>query len=355
MARKSKQPEETTDWRAGLEEAKRKAEGRERQAQGRSPADEVHDAGGARNEQERGPQPEPGPEDAGEKLKALQREPEGSDAKESERTRVDTSTGETLLPESVVEHQRQSNTAWERARSGGNVERGVSRAEDTGEQLEEAWRGNEAMLGVGRNVAEEPVALVRAADLPGEGVDPARRFADELGPPGEGAPVAAPSGGKKHHTGAPWPAPLDPSASSPSASPEPGPEPDQQWHPPQDITFADHDAAVRGTLGASREEQQAAAEDAAHKAGEPGQENAKVRAEEEPSADDATPKARGSQRNSAGKIKHTYIADKAIEAAFRAFGGDNPDHGTIQQALLHAQRDLRANYRHHKARHAGGK
>lgn len=114
----------------------------------------------------------------------------------------------------------------------------------------------------------------------------------------------------------------------------------------------------------------AEAEAQAHARGEPGQENARVRAEEEPSADDATPKARAKraqaqaeenkgrnegERNSAGKIKHTHIAAKAIEAAFAAFGGDPADHGTIQQALLHAQRDLRANFRHHKAKYAGGK
>ncbi|MDF2972876.1 MAG: hypothetical protein K0R61_3326, partial [Microvirga sp.] len=326
-------------------------EQRRQQAEGRSQADEVHDAGGARNEAERGPQPEPGP-DEGEKYKAIQALKEGSEEKEQERTRVDPETGETLVPNSAHEQQKLALERQSSARSGGSGS-GFSRAAETAELIEDE-RGGDPMLHVARNVAEEQVELVRAADLPGEGVDPAKKYADKLGGPGAGAPVAEPSGGRKHHEGAPWPAPLTPSCSAPTPSPEPGPEPDQQWNPPQNITFADHDAAVRGTLGPSREEQVAAAEAKADEEGRPGQKNA-AEIDLDPSADEA-PKKKGKKgdvpRNSVGKIPHTHIADKAIEAAFKAFGSDPVDHGKVQQALLHAQRQVRAHFYRLRKKHA---
>jgi len=246
------------------------------------------------------PSPDPGPEDAGEELKRKQAVPDGlnpelDEEKARERTRLDPDTGETLLPESVEERHEEQFEAFRRARSGGmklrEGDEGFSRAEETERLLTEQWRDNPAMLGVGRTVEEEPVILVRAADAPAEAVDPAKKWnPNPGGGPGVGAPPAIPAGpGERHHVGAAWPAPLTPSAAAPSASPEPGPEPS---HP-------------------------------------------------DPS------------RNSAGKIKHSFVADKMIETGLAAFGGDAPDHGTLQQALLYAQRRLRANWRTYMAERNG--
>lgn len=333
MAKRKQQPEaeaeDDNDWRAGLEEDRRRRQG----------------------------QPDPGPEDIGEKTKALQREPEGSEAKERERTRTDPETGETLLPESVAEQQRQSLERFGKARSGAVEpadEEGLSRAEETGEGLEAQWRDNPAMLGVGRNVPEEPVTLVRAADLPGEGVDPARKYGGQdtdLAKAAEqgGAPVEEPSYGQKHAPGAPWPGPLEHSADAPTPSPEPGPEPSQQWHPPQPIKFRDHEAAVRGTLGPGREEQDAERERLATEAGEPVERAPAAQvAPERP--DDGIP------RNSAGKVPHTHLAEKAIEALFAAYPeGEMLEHGKMTQALLHAQRLLRAKWHTYREQFRGKK
>lgn len=207
-----------------------------------------------------------GPSPTGEEMKENQAYPEGSPEKEAERTRVDPATGETLLPESAASAQQASLQSYQQAVGGpGPLEEGaVSRADLVLQrQAEQQASGNPAMLGVGRNIQQEQVELVRAVDLGGqEGVDLGKKFLDgEYGGPGEGAPVALPSQGQRHHMGAPWPAPLSTASRAPSPSPEPGPEPDQQWHPPQDIVFADHDAAVRGTMGPGAEDQRRAAQE----------------------------------------------------------------------------------------------
>jgi hypothetical protein len=357
MARKTKaQTQQDDDWKAGLEEAKRakqeaKADWRAGKEEGR-PDDQKGDYGIQDHTKLLSPSPDPGPEDAGEELKRKQAVPDGlnpqaDEEKLRERTRLDPETGETLLPESVEERHEQSNERWRQARGGADMpegDEGFSRSEETKQVLAEQWRDNPAMLGVGRNVQEEPVILVRAADLPGEGVDPAKRYnPNPGGGPGEGAPPALPAGpGERHHVGAAWPAPLDTSASAPSPSPEPGPEPSQQWHEPQNIVFADHDAAVRGTLGPDAEQQRQAQEEKLAKEGEATTRQPPFR---QPSGEaDQDP-----SRNSAGKLKHSYVADKMIETGFEAFGSDPPDHGTLQQALLYAQRRLRANWRTYMA------
>jgi hypothetical protein len=360
MARKTKTPtQQEDDWRAGLEEAKRakqgdKANWRAGKEDGR-PDDQQPDYGVQDHTKLMTPSPDPGPEDAGEVLKRQQAVPDGltpeqDEEKLRERTRLDPDTGETLLPESVEERHEQSLEAFRRARSGADAtEEGFSRAEETERLLREQWQGNEAMLGVGRNIEEEPVTLVRAADLPGEGVDPAKKWnPNPGGGPGQGAPPAIPAGpGERHHVGAAWPAPLDPSASAPSPSPEPGPEPSQQWHEPQDIVFADHDAAVRGTLGPSAEQQRQAAEEKLAREGEATKRQPPFR---EPSEEAV---AKDPSRNSAGKLKHSFVADRMIEAGLGTFGGDAPDHGTLQQALLYAQRVLRAQWRKYASEHKG--
>lgn len=216
-----------------------------------------------------------GPSPTGEEIKEQQAAPEGSPEKEEERTRLDPETGETLLPESAAKAQEASLQSYQRA-AGSPIPRGeeggISRADVVEQrQVEQREGGNPAMLGVGRNIREEQVELVRAADLPGEGVDLGRKFFDgEYGGPGEGAPVALPSQGQRHHMGAPWPAPLSTASRAPSPSPEPGPEPDQQWHPPQDVVFADHDAAVRGTMGPDAAAQRQAAREAVERGSMPG-------------------------------------------------------------------------------------
>jgi hypothetical protein len=346
MAKKRAQqqpPDNDKDWRAGLEEAKR---------QGKRPDDQKPDYGVQDHTQLMTPSPDPGPEDAGEELKKKQAVPDGlnpqaDEEKNRERTRVDPESGLTLLPESVEERHQQSLDTFRRARSAG-LEPGAGenqgRAAETEAALAEQWRDNPAMLGVGRNVSEEPVILARATDLPGEGVDLGKRFFEgEYGPPGEGAPPAIPAGpGERHHMGAPWPAPLDPSASAPSPSPEPGPEPSQQWHEPQPIEFADHDAAVRGTLGPDAEQQRQAQEEKLAKEGEATQ-------RKPPFAGPSSEPDIDPSRNSAGKLKHSFVADEMIRCGFSAFGDDPPDHGTLQQALLYAQRRLRANWRQYMA------
>ena len=353
MARKAKaQQQSDDDWRAELAKAQQakqeqKADWRAGKEDGR-PDDQKADYGVQDHTKLLSPSPDPGPENEGEEMKRRQSKPDGlnpevDEEKARERTRLDPDTGETLLPESVAEHQEQSLEAFRRARGGADLakgDEGFSRAEETKRVLREQWQGNEAMLGVGRNVEEEPVILTRAADLPGEGVDPGKRFFEgEYGGPGEGAPPAIPAAkGERHHQGAPWPAPLDPSASAPSPSPEPGPEPSQQWHEPQDVVFADHDAAVRGTLGPDAEQQRQAAEEKLAKEGEAVARQAPFRQPSDEEAPDPS-------RNSAGKIKHSYVADKMIETGLSAFGDDAPDHGTLQQALFYAQRRLRANWR----------
>ena len=275
MARKSKAQQD--DWKAGLEEAKRarqeaKADWRSGKEEGR-PDDQKADYGVQDHTKLLTPSPDPGPEDEGEELKRKQSKPDGlnpeiDEEKARERTRLDPETGETLLPESIEEHQQQSLDAFRRARGGAPEVEGFSREEEVERQVEEQWRDNPAMLGVGRNIEEEPVAVVRAIDAPQGGVDLGKRFFDgEYGGPGEGAPPAIPAEkGQRHHMGAPWPGPLDPASSAPSPSPEPGPEPSQQWHEPQPVEFADHDAAARGTYGPSAEQQREAQEEKLAKA-----------------------------------------------------------------------------------------
>jgi hypothetical protein len=228
------------------------------------------------------------------------------------------------------------------------MDQAFSREEETKAALEEQWRDNPSMRGVGRNLEEEPVALVRAADNP-QGLDPALRWNPAPGGgPGVGAPPAIPAApGERHHVGAAWPAPMDPAASAPSPSPEPGPEPSQQWHEPQPVVFADHDGAVRATYGPPIEHPQVLAEEEGDV--DVGEEEKKRRPFR--GADGATDI--DPSRNSAGKLKHSYLADKMIEAGFGEFGTDAPDHGTLQQALLYAQRRLRANWRTYMAERNG--
>ena len=230
---------------------------------------------GYSNEKERllSPSPDPGPDDLGEKLKAEQRVPEGSLEKERERVRLDPVTGETILPASGQRAQEASLEAIRRSGAGGlePEEGGVSQADKVDLRMQEQ---DPAMLGVGRTIAEEPVMLVRAADVP-EGwssTDPGKRWGQTAyGGPGRGAPPAIPAEpGQRHHQGAAWPAPMSTAASAPSPSPEPGPEPSQQWHEPQNIVFADHDAAVRGIDGSRIEEQREAAKAALEAGSMPG-------------------------------------------------------------------------------------
>jgi hypothetical protein len=365
MARKTKaqtqQQDDDGDWRAELAKAKQakqddKADWRSGKEGGR-PDDQKGDYGIQDHTTLLSPSPDPGPDDLGEEMKRQQSKPDGlnpeiDEEKSRERTRLDPDTGETLLPESIEQRHEEQFEAFRRARSEGvklrEGDEGFSRAEETERLLREQWQGNEAMLGVGRTVEEEPVILVRAADAPAEAVDPAKKWnPNPGGGPGVGAPPALPAGpGERHHVGAAWPAPLTPSAAAPSASPEPGPEPSQQWHEPQDIVFADHDAAVRGTLGPDAEQQRQAAEEKLAREGEAIERQPPFR---QPS-DEADPDP---SRNSAGKIKHSYVADEMIKTGLEAFKGDPPDHGTLQQALLYAQRRLRANWRTYMAERNG--
>jgi hypothetical protein len=361
MARKTKaqtqQQDDDGDWRAELAKAKAakdsdKADWRSGKEEGR-PDDQKPDYGVQDHTRLLSPAPDPGPEDEGEEMKRRQSVPDGlnpekDEEKLQERTRLDPDTGETLLPESVAAHQEQSLEAFRRAR-GEAIElregEGFERSEETERLLTEQWRDNPAMLGVGRNIEEEPVLLVRAADAgPSGGVDLAKRFNDAPGGgPGEGAPPAIPAEkGQRHHVGAPWPGPLDPASSAPSPSPEPGPEPSQQWHEPQPVVFEDHEAAARGTYGPSAEQQREAQEKKLAEEGEAVERQRPFRGPEGETDDDPS-------RNSAGKIKHSFVADKMIETGLAAFGGDTPDHGTLQQALLYAQRRLRANWRQYMA------
>jgi hypothetical protein len=360
MARKKQAAQQgEDDWRAELAKAQQakqadKADWRSGKEEGR-PDDQKGDYGVLDHTKLLSPSPDPGPEDAGEQLKKLQAKPDGlnpdTDAeKERERTRLDPDTGETLLPESGEERHEQSNDAWRRARGAGAPEvEGFSREEETERLVAEQWRDNPAMLGVGRNIEEEPVILTRAIDAPPGSVDPALRWNPAPGGgPGEGAPPAIPAGpGERHHVGASWPAPLDPAASAPSASPEPGPEPSQQWHEPQPVVFEDHDAAVRGTYGPSAEQQREAQEEALAKEGEAVE---RARPFRGPDAKDVDIDP---SRNSAGKLKHSFVADEMIKTGLEAFGGDPPDHGTLQQALLYAQRRLRANWRQYMTERNG--
>ena len=367
MARKTKaqtqQQDDDGDWRAELATAQQakqddKADWRSGKEGGR-PDDQKGDYGVQDHTTLLSPSPDPGPDDLGEQMKRQQSKPDGlnpevDEEKARERTRLDPDTGETLLPESIEQRHEEQFEAFRRARSEGaklrEGDEGFSRAEDTERLLREQWQGNEAMLGVGRTVEEEPVILVRAIDATDNpqysAVDPAKKWNDNPGGgPGVGAPPALPAGpGERHHVGAAWPAPLTPSAAAPSASPEPGPEPSQQWHEPQDIVFADHDAAVRGITGPSAEQQRQAQEEKLAREGEAVERQRPFR---EPS-EEADPDP---SRNSAGKIKHSFVADKMIETGLAAFGGDAPDHGTLQQALLYAQRRLRANWRQYMAGH----
>lgn len=354
MPRKPKAQQGEDDWKAELAKAKAarqeaKADWRAGKEEGR-PDDQKADYGVLDHTKLMTASPDPGPEDLGEELKRQQSKPDGlnpelDEEKARERTRLDPDTGETLLPESGEQRHEQSNERWRQARSDERPDvAGFSREEETEHLVAEQWRDNPAMLGVGRNVEEEPVILVRAADAPPGSVDPAKRYnPNPGGGPGEGAPPAIPAGpGERHHVGAAWPAPLDTSASAPSPSPEPGPEPSQQWHEPQPVVFEDHDAAVRGTSGPSAEQQREAQEEKLAKEGEAVERQAPFRLGE----GDADPDP---SRNSAGKLKHSFVADKMIETGLSAFGSDPPDHGTLQQALLYAQRRLRANWRQYMA------
>ena len=110
---------------------------------------------------------------------------------------------------------------------------------------------------------------------------------------------------------------------------------------------ATFDAAVRGTLGPDAEQQREAQEEKLAREGEATKRQPPFRQpSEEPTAKDPS-------RNSAGKLKHSFVADKMIEAGLATFGGDTPDHGTLQQALLYAQRVLRAQWRKYAAEHKG--
>jgi len=103
---------------------------------------------------------------------------------------------------------------------------------------------------------------------------------------------------------------------------------------------------VRGTLGPDAEQQRQAAEEKLAREGEAIERQPPFR---QPS-DEADPDP---SRNSAGKIKHSYVADEMIKTGLEAFKGDPPDHGTLQQALLYAQRRLRANWRTYMAERNG--
>ena len=119
--------------------------------------------------------------ETGEKLKAEQRVPEGTLEKERERVRLDPVSGETILPESGQKAQEASLEAIRRSTAGGlePEEGGVSRADRVEERMRaQEESGNPTMLGVGRTIPEEPVILVRAADVPEEGyvsTDPGKR------------------------------------------------------------------------------------------------------------------------------------------------------------------------------------
>jgi hypothetical protein len=361
MARKKQaQPQTEDDWKAGLEEAQRakqekKADWRSGKEDGR-PDDQKGDYGVLDHTKLMTPSPDPGPEDLGEQMKRQQSKPDGLNPdvdaeKERERVRTDPETGETLMPESGEQRHQESNDAWRRAAGGGpppNMELAFSREEETKAALEAQWGDNREMRGVGRNLEEEPVALVRAVDNP-QGLDPALRWNPAPGGgPGEGAPPAIPAApGERHHVGASWPAPMDPAASAPSASPEPGPEPSQQWHEPQPVVFQDHDAAVRATYGPPIEHPQVLVEEEGDV--DIAEEEKKRRPFRQPSEEEAPDPS----RNSAGKLKHSWLADKMIETGLGEFGGDAPDHGTLQQALLYAQRRLRANWRQYMAERNG--
>lgn len=145
--------------------------------------------------------------------------------------------------------------------------------------------------------------------------------------------------------GAAWPAVLDPSASAPSPSPEPSAEPSQQWHEPQEIVFASHDADAHGITGPSAEDQRKAQEEALAKEGEAVERQRPFQRDAGTDIDPA--------RNSAGKLKHSWVADEMIRTGLEAFGSEPPDHGTLQQALLYAQRRLRANWRTYMAEREG--
>lgn len=364
MARKAKTQQQREgggsqdqDWRAELEKAQ--AAKREQAADWRSgkedgrPDDQKGDYGILDHTKLMTPSPDPGPEDLGEEMKRQQAVPDGlnpesDEEKLRERTRQDPETGETLLPESGERRHEESLDAWRRTAGGSpppNLDQAFSREEETKAALEAQWGDNPSMRGVGRNLEEEPVLLVRAVDAPG-GLDPALRWNPAPGGgPGVGAPPAEPAApGERHHVGAAWPAPMDPAASAPSPSPEPGPEPSQQWHEPQPVVFADHDAAVRATYGPPIEHPQILAEEEGDV--DVAEEEKKRRPFRQPSEEGA---AKDPSRNSAGKLKHSFVADEMIRTGLAAFGSDPPDHGTLHQALLYAQRRLRANWRMYMA------